>query len=68
MGTNRELAAKYLDELENMCLRIEGDKEFTYTDVLATVRACYWLFREYLRLEERYDEAVKKLNRNNSHS
>lgn len=65
MKTNRELAAEYLDELEEMLLRIEKEKDFTYVDVMAALRSGYWLFREYLRLEERYDNALKRLEKNN---
>lgn len=54
---NRDKAVQYLEELENMLVRIDTEKKYEYTDVLASLRSGYWLFREYLRLEER----VKKL-------
>ena len=64
--SNRELAFKYLDELENMLIKIEMSKEFTYVDVMAAIRSSYWLFKEYLRLEKRYDDALSKLEKLNA--
>lgn len=55
------MAANYLDEIENMLLKVETTHEYSYLEVLAALRSCYWLFREYLRLEERYDKALKNL-------
>ncbi len=51
--SNREQAVKYLDELEDILVRIDTEKEYNYSDVLAALRSSYWLFREYLRLEEK---------------
>lgn len=61
LSKNRELAFEYLEEIENMLIRIERTKEFDYVDVMAALRSCYWLFKEYLRLEQRYDDALRKL-------
>ena len=60
----RTKAVEYLNELEDMLIRIECSKEYSYSDVVASIRACYWLFNEYLRLEERYDIALTKLEKN----
>lgn len=61
--SNRELALEYLGELEDMLIRMELNKEYDYKDVMAALRACYWLFKEYLRLEKRYDDALTKLEK-----
>lgn len=66
--SNRKLAVQYLEELENMLIKIDTKKEFTYVEVMAALRSCYWLFKEYLRLEERYDKAlstIEKLKKEN---
>lgn len=63
--SNRELAFEYLEELENMLIKIETSKEFSYVDVMAAIRSSYWLFKEYLRLEQRYDDALNRLEKLN---
>ena len=65
--SNREKALEYLDEIENMLIRMECHGEYKQTDVLAVSRCCYWLFKEYLRLEQRYDNALERLERYEKH-
>lgn len=43
-------AVKYLDELEDALLRIE-EQRADWKDIRLVVRACHWLFREYVRSE-----------------
>lgn len=59
--SNRQKVLDYLQELEDMLIKIELKKEYDYTEVMAALRSCYWLFKEYLRLEQRYDDALKRL-------
>lgn len=49
----RKLAMQYLDQLEDALIRIERNKAADWKDVQEAIRACYWLFREYLRQAER---------------
>ena len=63
----RKKAVEYLEQLENMLTRMDIDKDYKETDILAVTRCCYWLLNEYLRLEERYDEALNKLGEDNGH-
>ena len=48
----RKLAMQYLDQLEDALIRIERNKAADWKDVQEAIRACYWLFREYLRQAE----------------
>lgn len=47
-----EEAVKYLDQLEDMLVRIETAKEADWKDVLYLTRALHWLFREVVRNEK----------------
>lgn len=67
MSSNREKALEYLEEVEQMLIRIDTTKEFNYVDVMAALRSCYWLFKEYLRLEQRYDNALTRLEKYERH-
>lgn len=56
-----EQAVKYLDELENILVKVETRKEYSYEDVLAALRCGYWTLKEFLRVERRYNELLKRM-------
>lgn len=43
---------KYLDQLENMLVRIEKEKDADWKDVLYLTRALHYLFREVIKDEK----------------
>ena len=47
----REEIIKYLDQLENMLVRIEKEKDTDWKDVLYLTRALHYLFKEVVKNE-----------------
>lgn len=48
----REEIVRYLDQLENMLVRIEKEKDADWKDVLYLTRALHYLFREVIKDEK----------------
>ena len=50
--TKHDQAVQYLEQLEDALIRIERDRSADWKDVQEAIRACYWLYKEYLRQAE----------------